>query len=166
MTRDAPAPGVTLREVEDADLPLFFAMMRDPVATRMAAFTPEDPGDREGFDAHWRRIRAPECTDVLRTVLADGRVAGMTALYGPVPGEREVTYWVDRALWGRGIATRALRALLALVPDERPVRASAAADNAGSLRVLRACGFEVTGTGTSHANARGGPTAELHLVLR
>ncbi|WP_329458451.1 GNAT family N-acetyltransferase [Streptomyces sp. NBC_01497] len=159
-------PDVSLREVEDGDLPLLFAMMRDPAAVEMAAFTHEDPDDRAHFDAHWRRIRAPERTDVLRTVLADGRVAGMTALYGPTPGEREVTYWVDRALWGRGIATGALRALLALVPDERPVHASAAADNAGSLRVLRACGFEVTGESVSHANARGGPIREIHLTLR
>ncbi|WP_030909030.1 GNAT family N-acetyltransferase [Streptomyces sp. NRRL F-5126] len=156
---------VTLREVLDEDLPLFFAMMRDPRAVRMAAFTHEDPDDRAHFDAHWSRIRAPGGTNVLRTVLVDGAVGGMTGLYGE-PGEREVTYWIDRALWGRGVATRALRSLLALVPDERPLYAHAAADNEGSLRVLRACGFEPTGEAMGYANARRGPVRELHLTLR
>ncbi|MCF3962952.1 GNAT family N-acetyltransferase [Streptomyces fuscigenes] len=141
-------------------------MMRDPAAVRMAAFTHEDPDDRAHFEEHWARVRAPGRTDVLRTVLAGGEVAGMAGLYGPMAEGREVTYWVDRALWGRGIATAALRALLALVPDERPLRASAAADNEGSLRVLRACGFEIVGESVSYANARRGPIAELHLVLR
>ncbi|SCF85200.1 hypothetical protein GA0115280_116289 [Streptomyces sp. Cmuel-A718b] len=34
---------VSLRAVEDADLPLFFAWMSDPDATRVAAFTRRTP---------------------------------------------------------------------------------------------------------------------------
>jgi RimJ/RimL family protein N-acetyltransferase len=157
---------MALREVTDGELRLPFATMRDPEAVSMAASSPEDPDDRARFDAHWRRIRAPQSADAPRTVLTDGRVAEMAGSYGPVPGEREVTYWVDRALRGRGTATRALCALLDVVPDERPLHAGTAADNAGSLRVLRGCGFEVTGESTSYANARGGPITELHLILR
>jgi RimJ/RimL family protein N-acetyltransferase len=154
---------ITLREVRDEDLPLFFLMMRDREANRVAAFTHADPDDRAHFDAHWARIRKSQ--DVLRTVLADGEVAGMTALYGE-PGEREVTYWVRRELWGRGVATAALRALLELVPDERPLLAHAAADNEGSLKVLGRCGFVVTGTGRAFAHARGQDTDEVVLILR
>ncbi|WP_037775019.1 GNAT family N-acetyltransferase, partial [Streptomyces pristinaespiralis] len=121
---------VVLREVEDSDLPVFFRHMSDPESNRMAAFTSEDPTDRAAFDAHWSRIRASDA--VIRTVLADGEVVGHTAVYGP-PEEREVTYVIDRAHWGRGIATLALRALLEAVPA-RPLHARAAADNAASLR--------------------------------
>ncbi|OIJ86619.1 GNAT family N-acetyltransferase [Streptomyces colonosanans] len=153
---------IVLREVHDGDLPVFFRQMNDPVALRMAAFTPEDPADRARFDAHWERIRA--ASDITaRTVLADGAVVGNAAVYGE-PGEREVTYWIDRACWGRGIATTALRILLEQVP-ERPLYARAAADNAASRRVLEKCGFEETARARGFAQARGSEIEEVVLVL-
>jgi RimJ/RimL family protein N-acetyltransferase len=152
---------VELREVHDSDLPVFYRQLNDPEALRMAAFTPKDPADRDAFDEHWKRIRSSD--DVLRTILADGDVVGSTAVYGE-PGEREVTYWVDRAYWGRGIATAALRGLLTEVP-ERPLYARAAADNEGSLRVLRKCGFRVTAQARGFANARGEEIDEVVLHL-
>ncbi|MGW1748194.1 GNAT family N-acetyltransferase [Streptomyces sp. NPDC002092] len=152
---------VVLREVHDSDLPVFFRQMNDPEALRMAAFTPKDPADRDAFEAHWKRIRASE--DVLRTVLVDGDVVGSAAVYGE-PGEREVTYWIDRAHWGRGIATAALRELVTQVP-ERPLYARAAADNTGSLRVLAKCGFRVTARASGFANARGEEIEEFVLAL-
>jgi RimJ/RimL family protein N-acetyltransferase len=154
--------GVVLREVHDSDLPVFFRQMNDPEAALMAAFTVRDPADWDAFDAHWKRIRASSGV-VNRTVLADGDVVGSAAVYGE-PGEREVTYWIDRAYWGRGIATRALRALLAEVP-ERPLYARAAADNAGSRRVLEKCGFRVTEHARGYANARGAEIDEVVLIL-
>jgi len=152
---------VALRPVHDSDLPVFFRQVNDPESLRMAAFAPKDPADRDAFDAHWKRIRAS--SDVLRTVLVDGDVVGSAAVYGE-PGEREVTYWIDRAYWGKGIATAALRDLLAVVP-ERPLHARVAADNAGSRRVLEKCGFVVTGHDRGFANARGEEIDELLLTL-
>lgn len=152
---------VELRAVHDSDLPVFYRQMNDPEALRMAAFTPKDPADRDAFDEHWKRIRSG--SDVLRTILADGDVVGSAAVYGE-PGEREVTYWVDRTYWGRGVATAALRGLLTEVP-ERPLYARAAADNEGSLRVLRKCGFRVTAQARGFANARGEEIDEVVLHL-
>ncbi|WP_406465646.1 GNAT family N-acetyltransferase [Streptomyces sp. NBC_01622] len=152
---------VALRPVHDSDLPVFFRQTNDPESLRMAAFAPKDPADRDAFDAHWKRVRAS--SDVLRTVLVDGDVVGSAAVYGE-PGEREVTYWIDRAYWGKGIATAALRDLLAEVP-ERPLHARVAADNAGSRRVLEKCGFRVTGHARGFTNARGEEIDELMLKL-
>jgi RimJ/RimL family protein N-acetyltransferase len=152
---------IALRAVQDSDLPVFFRQMTDPESVRMAAFGPERPYDRESFAAHWERLRTT--SDVLRTVLADGCVAGTAAVYGAV-GEREVTYWVDRSYWGRGVATAALRALLAEVP-ERPLYARAAADNAASLRVLHKCGFRETARARGYASGRGREIEEVVLVL-
>ncbi|MDH6625361.1 RimJ/RimL family protein N-acetyltransferase [Streptomyces sp. LBL] len=152
---------VVLRAVHDSDLPVFFRQTNDPEALRMAAFGPADPADRDAFEARWKRIRSS--ADVARTVLADGDVVGSAAVYGE-PGEREVTYWVDRAYWGRGVATAALRGLLAEVP-ERPLHARAAADNQGSLRVLEKCGFRITARARGFANARGEEIDEAVLVL-
>ncbi|MFI1360004.1 GNAT family N-acetyltransferase [Streptomyces sp. NPDC020898] len=160
--RYTAATEVELREVHDSDLPVFFRQTNDPESLRMAAFTAQDPTDRDAFDAHWKRIRA--ASDVVpRTVLVDGDVVGSAAVYGE-PGSREVTYWIDRSYWGRGIATAALRALLAAVP-ERPLHARAAADNAGSLRVLEKCGFRVSGHDRGYANARGAEIDEVVLTL-
>ncbi|MEW1639454.1 GNAT family N-acetyltransferase [Streptomyces sp. NPDC093801] len=154
---------VALRTVQDGDLAVFYAQTNDPEAVRMAAFTPEDPADRARFDAHWARIRRDPAV-VARTVVGgSGEVVGHAAVFGP-PGEREVTYWIGRAYWGRGAATAALRALIAAVPD-RPLHARAAADNAGSLRVLHRCGFAVSRTERGFANARGEEIDELLLTL-
>lgn len=158
---------VTLREVRDSDLPVFYDQQNEPEGNRMAAFTAKDPSDQAAFDAHWARVRHdPEV--VVRTVVekgaeGDGLIIGHAAVFGP-PEEREITYWIGREYWGRGAATAALRALLDVVPD-RPLHARAAADNGGSLRVLAKCGFVVTGHERGFANARGEEIDEVTLTL-
>ncbi|MFJ5776306.1 GNAT family N-acetyltransferase [Streptomyces sp. NPDC093094] len=154
---------VSLREVQDGDLVTFYAHSNDPHGVRMAAFTADDPSDRARFDAHWARIRQDPAV-VVRTVVGEhGETVGHVALFGP-PGDREVTYWIGREHWGRGAATAALRQLLGAVP-ERPLRARAAADNGGSIRVLEKCGFVVTGHERGFANARGEEIDEVVLTL-
>jgi RimJ/RimL family protein N-acetyltransferase len=153
---------IALRLVEDADLDALFDQGRDPEAVRMAAFTAEDPGDRNAFAAHMARVRSsPDTT--LRAVTRDGRLVGSIASF--VSGdETEVTYWIDRAEWRNGIASRALELLLELVPT-RPLHARAASDNIGSLRVLEKAGFKIIGTETSFAPARHGEIEETILRL-
>jgi len=153
---------VALRPIRDGDLDALFEQMRDPEGVRMAAFTPKDPDDRNAFDAHMARVRSsPDIT--MRAVTSDGRLAGSIAAF-PAEGQTEVTYWIDRAAWGKGIATRALALLLDLVTT-RPLYARAASDNAGSLRVLRKCGFQPVGTETSFAAARNDDIEETILRL-
>lgn len=151
-----------LRPLLAGDLPLLFEFQRSPEANRMAAFTAPDPEDRAAFDAHWGRILGDPAV-LARAVLADGELVGSVSVYGP-PAEREVTYWISPARWGRGLATAALTALLAEVP-ERPLYARAAKDNAASLRVLAKCGFTVYGEDRGFAHARGAETEEYLLVL-
>jgi RimJ/RimL family protein N-acetyltransferase len=153
---------VALRPVADSDLPAIFDMMRDPEGVRMAAFTADDPSDRDAFDAHMVRLRtAPDIT--MRVITADGRVAGTIASF-VAEGRTEVTYWLHRDLWGKGIASEALAQLLCLVPV-RPLYARAAADNAGSLRVLGKAGFRVIGEERAYATARGAEITEKVLRL-
>ncbi|RII18530.1 hypothetical protein DSC45_11475 [Streptomyces sp. YIM 130001] len=153
---------VLLRPVHDSDLPVLFRQMNDPESQQVAAFVSEKYADRDLFDAHWRRLRTSDSV-VARTVLLDGDVVGSAGVYGE-PGEREVTYWIDRYYWGRGVATAALSALLGLEP-ERPLYARVAADNMGSLRVLAKCGFQVTGDDRGYAHARGEEIDERVLRL-
>jgi RimJ/RimL family protein N-acetyltransferase len=129
---------VRLRNVEPGDLPAFFEHQRDPEAVAMVVFNSRD---RPAFDAHWAKILADD-TSLKQTVLVDGRVAGNVVSFLQ-EGIREVGYWIDRACWGRGVATAALSAFLKL-EKRRPLYAGVARHNVGSLRVLQKCGFVLT----------------------
>jgi len=131
------SPVVSIRPVEDDDLPIFLTHQEDPVASAMAAFPTRTP---EAFYEHFALIRANP-TNYIRTILAGDIVVGdiMSWVH---EGEREVGYWIGRDHWGRGYATAALRLLLAEIA-ERPIVAHVALDNIGSRRVLEHCGFMV-----------------------
>lgn len=126
---------VTLRDVADDDLPIFFEHQRDEVALRMAAFPSRE---REAFFAHWSsNVLRPE--NRTRTVVVDGEVVGYVGSWEQ-DGLRLVAYWIARERWGRGIATQALLEFLS-IERTRPLHAWVAAGNAGSIRVLEKCGF-------------------------
>jgi RimJ/RimL family protein N-acetyltransferase len=153
---------IGLRPVKDSDLDTLFDQMRDPEAVWMAAFTTEDPGDRSAFDAHMAKVRgSPDIT--MRAVTSDGGLVGSIASF-VVDGQTEITYWIDRAAWGTGVATRALAQFLDLV-SVRPLHARAASDNGGSLRVLEKSGFKAIGTEISFAAGRNGEIEETILRL-
>src|SRR6266508_2804364 len=154
--------GLTLREVRDEDLPLLFEQWADPVAAHMAAFTAPDHMDRDAFERRWSRLRADQ-TVTARAIVVDGEVAGTIGSWGD-PDEREVTYWIGRSYWGKGIATRALNAFLAVDPS-RPLHARVAHDNVASRRVLEKCGFRVVATERGFADARSGEIEEFVLRL-
>ncbi len=153
---------VALREVEDGDLDALFEQMRDPESVRMAAFTARDPDDRDAFDKHIARLRSdPELTFL--AITRDGELAGTIGSF-EMEGDTEVTYWVDRSMWGQGVAGLALALLLERI-TVRPLHARAASDNAGSIRVLERAGFVAIGTDTGYANARGTEIEETILQL-
>ncbi len=155
-------PDVHLRAVAESDLPIFFEHQRDPQGVHMAAFTAKDPNDRTAFDAHWQWLLG-DPTITLRTIVVDGQPAGHVSSYLGEVG-LEVTYWLGREYWGRGIATAALRAFL-LVDTRRPLRGRAAADNTASLRVLEKCGFVEIDRFSGYANARRAEIEEVLLEL-
>ena len=153
---------IVLRDVRDGDLDTFFEHWADDQALRMAAFTPADARDRAAFDARWERHRSDPAI-LLKTIELDGEVVGSISSWDN-DGQRELTYWIGRAHWGKGIATGALHAFLDL-ETTRPLHAAAAADNAASLRVLEKCGFRVVGAGRGFSNARGHEVDEVILRL-
>ena len=130
---------IVLRDVIADDLPIFFEQQLDPEATRMAAFPSRD---WEPFLKHWTKILGDDSL-VKQTILFGGKVAGNIVVFGPAD-EREVGYWLGKPYWGKGIATRALEALLLGVTD-RPLYAQVAKHNAASVRVLQKCGFRIVG---------------------
>jgi RimJ/RimL family protein N-acetyltransferase len=130
---------VYLRDVQPGDLHFFFEHQRDPIAVEMVVFRSRD---REAFDQHWAKILADD-TGLKKTIIADGNVVGHIVSWNS-DGQRELGYWIDRAFWGRGIGTEALRAFLE-IETTRPLHAGVAKHNAGSIRVLEKCGFVSAG---------------------
>jgi len=126
----------------------------------MAAFTAPDHMDWDAFERRWSRLRADE-TVLVRTIVDDDDVGGTIGSWGG-SGEREVTYWIGRSYWAKGIATDALNAFF---DRSRPLYARVASDNVASRRVLEKCGFRVIATERNVAEARSGEIEELVLRL-
>ena len=156
---DPPTPAIHLRDVTDADLPIFFEHQLDPDATRMAAFPSRE---REAFMAHWAKILRDE-TLIKKTILYDGQVAGNIGCWEQ-DGKWLVGYWIGKPYWGKGIATRALAAFLAHV-QARPLYAYVAKHNVASIRVLEKCGFTRVGEEKGLPDASGEGVEEVILKL-
>lgn len=154
--------GVLLRDVVRSDLAIFFEHHKDPDANDMAAFTAKDPADHSAFLAHWDKILGND-EILIQTILYHGDVAGHVLSYIQL-GERDVSYWIGKEYWGKGLATTALSQYLCQVLI-RPLYARAAKDNIGSVRVLEKCGFRVVGDGKGYSNARGEEVEEFFYEL-
>lgn len=153
---------VSLRPLEDRDLDTIYRQVTDPEAIRMAAFTAQDQADRRAFLDRMSRLRADRSVSC-RVIDVDGAIAGTIGSFR-IDDQLEVTYWVDRALWGQGIASAALQIVVAETV-ERPLYARAASDNVGSLRVLEKAGFRRVGVNRDFAPGRGQEIEETILRL-
>jgi RimJ/RimL family protein N-acetyltransferase len=143
---------IRLRDVETGDLASFFEHQRDPVAVAMVAFQSRDA---DAFNAHWAKLLAND-SNLKQTVLLDGQVVGHIGSW-TADGKREIGYWIDRAFWGRGVATETLTAFLCL-ERTRPLYAGVAKHNLGSIRVLQKCGFTLSPVDNE-------ATDDTHLIL-
>src|SRR5436305_5616495 len=164
MGQTAMKGRVQLRDVEADDLPLFFEHQRDPIAVALVAFRSRD---RAAFDQHWDKLLADDsCLKktivVVSAVSADSSAHQVAGNIGSwlSDGKREIGYWIDRGLWGRGIATEALSAFLRL-EQTRPLHAGVARHNAASIRVLQKCGFTVPSSGDEQSD----DTEDSHVLL-
>ena len=153
---------VSLRPLQDGDLDAIYQQWSDPESVRMAAFTADGWTDRRTFLERTSRLRAdPNVSH--RVIEVDGVVAGTIGSFR-IDDQPEVTYWVDRTHWGKGIASAALQIVLAETA-ERPVYARAASDNIASLRVLEKAGFRRVAVDRGFAHGRGEEVEETILRL-
>ena len=91
-------------------------------------------------------------------------LVGAIALRSDVDGDGVLGYWIGRQYWGRGYATLAVRALIAMTflgLDADTISATHLARNPASGRVLEKCGLTlVLREQKAH---RGGPEEEICL---
>jgi RimJ/RimL family protein N-acetyltransferase len=128
---------VRLRPVERDDLPRMYDLQLDPDSNRMAVTIPRT---REAFDSLWAKS-LDDPSNTARVILVGEEMVGYVSCF-PADGQDHVGYWIDRAHWGKGIASQALHLLLREV-TKRPLVATAATSNGASLRVLQKCGFVI-----------------------
>lgn len=151
---------VCLRNVEPADLPALCEHQLDPESNRMAVANPRDV---EAFHAHWTKV-INDPSVVAKAILADGEMVGYVSCFN-IEEKKFVGYWIARPHWGRGIASRAMALLLEQVTT-RPLHARIAKSNAASLRVLKKCGFQITGYEQTPATERYPACEEAILILK
>lgn len=126
-------PQIELRIATPADLPRLFAIRNDSASTQMAGIKAQ---------AWARFVEVWGMTDVVsRAIVADDENVGSISVFER-EGVWEMGYIIDRAHWGRGIATRAVELMLDVVVA-RPVFAVVSDANVGSRRVLEKVGFAV-----------------------
>lgn len=142
---------ITLTKTEKDDLNSLFQFQLDKEGIFLAAFTSKDPNDKSAYiEKYTKFLTEPEIN--MQTIKTNNEIVGSIAKF-VIEGDAEITYWIDRKFWGRGIATTALRDFLK-IEQNRPIFGRVAFDNYGSQKVLEKCGFVKIGMDKGFANAR------------
>jgi len=139
MNNDDVKNIVTLRDVTEDDLPIFFEQQQDIGANQLAGVPARD---RDDFWAHWRKNMGNE-SSLIKAVLFNDQLAG-NILSWRQDGERKLGYWLGRDYWGKGIASQAVAQFLTL-ETERPLYAYVTKQNRASMRILEKQEFKIVG---------------------
>lgn len=134
-----------------SDLDLLFEFQLDKESAYLTAFMPKDPTDKNAYLNKFKKL-LEDPTVNNQTVLLGGRIVGSVSKF-IMEGDAEITYWIDRNFWGKGIATSALTCFLSM-ETTRPIYGRVAFDNYGSQKVLENCKFVRVGADRGFANAR------------
>lgn len=107
----------------------------------------------------------------------DGAPSGSAGLMGVISlkaldvnqrgGQSQIGYWVAPAFWNTGVASEAVRALVAANPHgARTLFAEVFQDNPVSARILTNAGFDYIGDAEAVSMARGGAAVPTWTYLR
>ncbi len=143
---------ISLRNSTVADLEVFFHNQTDEEANFMAAFTSEDPNNKNAYIKKWTRLLTVDSVH-MQSILLDHVVVGCVVKF-VMGGDSDITYALNKALWGKGITSKAVKLFLE-IERTRPLYGRVANDNYGSQHILEKTGFKKIGKNTDFANARG-----------
>jgi RimJ/RimL family protein N-acetyltransferase len=133
--------------IEDA--PALLAAIADEGIVRNLASAPWPYGraDAEAFLATERNPHQPSLL-IFRRTLGAPELAGAIGFARRPDGATEFGYWIARRFWGRGYASEAGRAVIAMARDGlrlKRLESGHFLDNPASGRVLEKLGFRPTG---------------------
>lgn len=165
-----PAERIVLRPLRVSDAGLIALYAGDLRVARGTKSIPHPypPG------AATQLIARAQAADRHRDVWAmDGSARGWSEVVGLVTLTRldrrqsEIAYWVAPAFWNTGIASEAVRALIAANPHRAAqIFAEVFQDNPGSARVLTNAGFEYLGDAEAYSVARGATVPTWTYALK
>ncbi|AZQ55495.1 GNAT family N-acetyltransferase [Burkholderia cenocepacia] len=155
-------PGLSLRQLERADLATWYAYLSNPDVFRHTSWNLRSPDDLlPMFD----NIESADPDSIRRLAIVDtasGTLAGTVGLHtvSTVNRSAEIAYDLAPSHWGRGIASAVCDAVTAWAFAEGGfirMQAVVLTSNAGSARVLQKCGYRYEGLLRAYKMVRGTP---------
>jgi 8-oxo-dGTP diphosphatase len=164
---------VALRPLTPADADQLFPLLNDWQVVKMLSEVPWPltPADVETYTA---RQGEPDAASEDFAIIVAGRAVGVCGVKKPGSGDPprkmpRLGYWIGRPFWSQGIATEAVRILVAHAFARFPhevVGAGVFVDNLASRRLLEKLGFSVVARGESLSRSRGAlvPTVDMRVT--
>ncbi|AMU08468.1 GNAT family N-acetyltransferase [Burkholderia cenocepacia] len=155
-------PGLSLRQLERADLDAWYAYLSNPDVFRHTSWNLRSPDDLLPlFD----NIESTDPDSIRRLAIVDtasGALAGTVGLHtvSTVNRSAEIAYDLAPSHWGRGIASAVCEAVTAWALTHggfMRMQAVVLTSNAGSARVLQKCGYRYEGLLRAYKMVRGTP---------
>ena len=162
-------PRLLLRRYRLTDAEDVFAYARDPEWGRFLPPVPQPYERRHADEFVAGQVLANWGKEPAWALEHDGRVVGGVSLrLAPRHGRAELGYSVARWLWGRGLTTEAVSAVI----DEAfrclplgKIAARAVAENVGSIRVMEKVGMQHEGILRQHWMVHGQISDSVHYGL-
>lgn len=167
---DVVTPRLRLRSLTEADIP---ALARHAGDRRVAEGTRSIPhplpeGAAAAFVAAALDPARDEDVWAIDSAGAPAHgLVGVISLKHLGGGQSQIGYWIAPEAWGAGLASEAVRALVAANPHAaRTLFAEAFQDNPASARVLDHAGFDYIGDAEARCLARGDIAVPTWTYLR
>lgn len=149
MTETIETERLILRHWLESDAPALYRYASEPRVSQMALWPCHTSVDMSRYVIQNYFIPNPSTfAIVLKSTLEPIGCIGLVPQgdehHAPLPGEREVGYWIGLPHWNSGFTTEALRALIAYCSDSMHLNSlliTTDARNAASQRVAIKCGF-------------------------
>lgn len=162
---------VRLRPVMEADLPHFQRWLADAELRRLIASVEEQPTMEEEFEWYVSRRQDPDSVLwAIESADDTGKLLGTVELRLNVNNRRaEVGIAIfDRAYWGKGFGTSAMRLVLDYAFGElelNRIELTTDTDNGRAIRSYEKCGFVHEGVLREHRIIEGEPSDSLVMSI-
>lgn len=159
-----------LRPLRRSDQGLIDHYASDRLLARMTTSIPHPlpPGATEAFITRAQQEdRVEEIWAMDGTADGNSEVMGLVSLDRVGDNQAEIGYWVAPPYWNTGIASEAVRTLIAANPlGSKTMFAAVFQDNPASARVLTNSGFQYLGDAESFSVARNAPVPTWTYSLK
>lgn len=157
---------VRLRPLEERDISAVFALRFEEEGAALAGVEGEFLPEEQFHAAMKAQITADPTSATVHVILVGGEFAGYVGVFKLPKGGWQVSYWIARPFWRKGVGSRAVRDLLNSLPVQvvgQPLFAAVIEGNQASLRILECNGFKRYGSRSFHSAAHGEERQQILL---